>query len=164
MKTLFNLFLCSCLVLSCAKDKTPIPVASEPEIDSRDIFLGDYKVYNSNGNHLYDIRITKNNVEGNCTGPCDSLFIENFAGKFDVGFWNSRYNTDYNYFSFQYDSITDYDGYSWSVFVSGDETYNAYPKNDTILLKFQLSNIQYYLQEGQLYFDCVCEHIAVKQH
>lgn len=143
-----------------------MPIVETPEIDERDAFLGNYKVYNENGNHLYDMEIDKNvyvYTNDSYSNKYDSLYIKNFAGRFDIVFWHSRRNFGFDSFSFHKDSLVDFDGNTWYIFCSGNETYNKPPENDTMLIQFNLSNIKYYIGEGQLYYDCECKHIAVKQ-
>ena len=43
-------------------------------------------------------------------------------------------------------------------------TYYNNWHNDTIPLRFQKTNINYWIQDATPYFSCDCKQIAVKQH
>jgi len=151
--------------MSCRKDKVQEPVVEE--LTKWELIFGDYKVYDTLGEYLYDMEIEHIIGEDENGNRTDSLRFINFDDRFQFTHKQSNANvSNYhkNYFHLgSYDPILDNQGYRW--FFSGltNESYNALI-NDTIKLRFKKDNIQYYLSDITSYFTCICKQIAVKQH
>lgn len=143
-------------LLSCKKDKTePIPEPSKWELIS-----GNYKVYDTLGVYLYDMNIVH---VPNSDSSIDSLRFENFDGNFT--FTNKQTNAA----NFQesisigsQDTLFDLQNKRWKVIGALYENYNKFI-DDTIKLRFQKTNINYWVEDVVPYFACDCKQIAVKQ-
>ena len=61
------------------------------------------------------------------------------------------------------DTLFDSNNKRWKV-SAGTFTYYNNWHNDTIPLRFQKTNINYYISDATPYYACSCRQIAVKQH
>ena len=152
------------LITGCDKDKTPNPL--KPHIPTKwELIPGNYKVYDTTGEFLYDMSISYSsgtNIYGN---TIDTAHFENFDGEFDFSVIQAPISNFPNMISMGFhDSIRDGSGNRWRIFpYVPDYTYNNF-LNDTILFYFQKHNTPYWLNDGTSYFYCDCKQIAVKQH
>ncbi|MGB0391456.1 MAG: hypothetical protein ACPGD5_07800 [Salibacteraceae bacterium] len=161
----FGFLICIFLASSCKKEE---PVQECPTPEPWERFIGDYKVYDTAGNYLYDCDISQfrdTNSFGNL--EVDYLLIRNFADNFDFSFeFPSRLDKNELYFGF-HDSVSDYNGKHWYIASLFDDLGTAHPENrlenDSITLYFERTNIKFWVNEGQLYYHCECKHVAVKQ-
>ncbi len=154
-------------VFSCKKDD-PVEECQQRIVEDWERFVGEYMVYDTLDNYLYDMRISHfySDAEGNGVGT-DSIFIENFAGKFDIRY-AFRYKTDPDLFSIGIiNPLKDQEDNSWFLSSLSDDPETDIRENklinDTIILSFLMDNTAYYINEGRLYFSCECKHVAVKQ-
>ncbi|CAG5082299.1 hypothetical protein [Parvicella tangerina] len=151
-------------IWSCAKDKTPLPPPpEEPEVWEK--FVGNYNVYDTNGNYLYQLRINHYYHNDNYG---DSLLLENFNANFDLKI-QFLPHPDGNVLNYGfYDSIKGYDNHSWTIGSNIDDSTTEVIENklinDSIILYFRQTNIQYWINEGVPYYYCDCKQVAVKQY
>ena len=166
MKRLIILFLVI-HAFSCSKKEEELPTPiTEPEQWER--FAGDYKVYDTLGNFLYDMSLihffSGNNIYQNYA---DSVIIQNFADTFDLKYEFIE-TIDKRMFDFGFhDSIVDKNNKSWGLWSLADDSTTIvkenYLFNDTIIFYFEQDNIKYHNIESQPYYKCVCKHVAVIQ-
>jgi hypothetical protein len=151
-------------IFSCTKDKTPVPPVYLPEQWEK--FIGDYKVYDTVGNYLYDFNI-KHTFKGlNIYGiERDSLVIENFNQKLDLRF-EFQEMLEANFLEIGvHHPVYDSQGKRWHISKNYDSNnihYN-FLINDTLILYFTMSNIAFYIPDAVPYYDCECKQVAVKQ-
>ena len=149
-------------VVSCSKDKTPLPPPpEEPEVWEK--FIGNYNVYDTNGNYLYQMEI-ENFYHDDYV---DSLIITNFNQNFDLKF-QFQLTTDEEFLNIGFhDSIKGYDDKTWQITSKFDDLSTPVLENrlskDTMIFYFKQTNIQYWITEGVPYFFCECKQVAVKQ-
>lgn len=147
-------------LMACAKDKIPVEEPVKPT--KWELIEGDYKVYDTLGTFLYDMSI--NHLKSQFI-DFDSLRFENLDNNFVFGEQQSFYTDLYiNFFTFGHHSLLlDNAGNSWKMMEVGNLPYNNF-QNDTIKLKFRITNINYYLSDLVPYCDTTKIQIAVKQH
>lgn len=161
------------LIFSCTKEKQVIPTPDGTANGRIFKYLGDYKVYDTNGVFMYDMNISFFQTDiGPNYHPIDSIMITNFADTFDLSFQfistytDQTYNTELLDIGF-HDSIVDYNNKSWRISGKKDDYNTSYYENvlidDTIVMYFQKRNNQFYIQEGQPLVDEILKHVAVKQ-
>ncbi len=162
-KFLMCIVILSC-VFSCKKDD-PIDCEEQPEEEQWERFVGDYVVYDTLDNYLYDMSISHFYSDGSNT---DSILIENYGNRFNI---RSKFNTtiDKNYLSIDpINPIEDFQERRW-YFWSNNELPDTdfrdnYLQNDTIHLSYLLDNTPYYLEDGVPFENCECREVAVKQN
>ena len=134
-----------------------------PELLTRwDKIEGSYKVYDTLGEFLYDMNIVHVPHPENET--IDSLRFENFDGEFT--FTNIQTNASNFTTSVSiggHDTLYDANHKRWKLWGALFEHYNKF-ENDTIRLRFQKTNINYWIEDVVPYYHCDCKQIAVKQH
>nr|WP_294858089.1 hypothetical protein [uncultured Fluviicola sp.] len=149
------------LFFSCTKEKTPT-VTSPPEPTKWEKIAGHYKVYDTTGVYLYDMDLihSHNNITNR-----DSIRFENFDGEFTFTTQQEDNLTVQMAVSIDgHDTLFDSNSKRWKLW-SGIylEYFNIFD-NDTIRLRFQKTNINYYISDLTPYYACDCKQIAVKQH
>lgn len=150
-------FAATCILLACRKDDPSEPIPPV-EVDGRDRFVGDYLVFDTLGALLYEMNISKFG-----SGGRDSLLIENYADTFDLRVLHERYwDQEFLQIGAFFPAI-DHGGYRWSLWGATGEDGSNTLAQDTIPLKFNMSNLAFYWDDGVPFFSCVCEQIAVKQ-
>lgn len=157
---LFGLSLC--LLSGCNKEKLPPPTIPAPKTMCQKI-AGNYKVYDTLGNFLYDMKI---NYFESVFRVLDSLEFENINNNFKIGWQQNKvYESDNEYFVVlgHHDSISDSNGNTWTFLSAGIPPYNIF-ENDTIKLRYKLSNCNYYLTEQVPFSYPTIVEVAVKQH
>jgi len=162
---LFILIIIS--LFSCSKKES---ISSESEIIPQqwEKFIGNYNVYDTLGNYLYNMDIKHDSVAHYSNGNRnDWLKLINFVDTFDLRFVHSP-STFENDIDFGFhDSIVDYNNKSWNISALSDDLSTPIRENnlinDTIVLYFRQTNIKYYIPEAQPYYSCYCKHVAVKQ-
>lgn len=161
--TLFFFIVAFFLVNSCKKDKVPEPIPL-PGPTKWEKIAGNYKVYDTLGEFLYEMNISHIHNDSNNT---DSLKFENFDGEFTFTNKQEKFSNypdlliQTGYHQLLYDSNM----YRWKLqTAANDEFYYNVLENDTIRLIFRKTNINYYLLDDTPYFYCECKQIAVKQH
>ncbi len=162
MRKLIPLFAILALV-GCKKDKTPVPIAPAP-LTKWDVLPGEYKVYDTLGNYLYDLQInhiTGLNIYG---GRWDSLQYINFDDNYT--FAEPQYQGDQyenNLFIGTHVELHDSVDNRWNLFDYGCYANDVF-NSDSIVFKFRKWNTPYWMNDGTTYFDRVVKHIAVRQH
>ena len=153
-------------LFSCRKDKVQEPVIEEPS--KWELISGDYKVYDTLGEYLYNMSINYERLLNSQGEEYDNFEFINFDNEFV--FDKSQYSKPSNYYGSQlyvelgsHDTLFDSDGNRWKFFGVLEEGYNKF-QEDTIFLKFKKTNINYYLQDVVPYYECECKQIAVKQY
>ncbi len=147
---------------SCNKVKTPPPSIPAPKTMCQKI-SGNYKVYDTLGNFLYEMKI---NYFESAFKVLDSLEFENINNNFKIGWQQNKVNEgdDEYYVSLGYhDSLVDSNGLRWAFISEGILPYNIF-KSDTIKLRYKLSNCHYYLEDQVPFSYPTIVEIAVKQH
>lgn len=146
-------------IFSCTKDKTPIPVTSEPTKWEK--IAGHYKVFDTTGVYLYDMDLI--HIHNNITNR-DSIRFEGFDGEFT---FTTQQEEPINLPMYVRlgggDTLYDSNNKRWKI-ASGIFTYYNNWNNDTIPLRFNKTNINYYISDLTPYYACECKQIAVKQH
>lgn len=168
LKGLLNILYCCiliCTIGSCTKDK--IEYTESVPIKDWQRFLGNYQVYDTVGNYLYNAQIVQFSGINEFGTEIDSITVFNFADTMDLSFKFS-YNTNPNYFDFGFfDSVPDHIGKSWHVSIIYEDTNTIYLENelnnDSMILYYHMTNLPYYINESVPYFDCNCKHVYVKQ-
>lgn len=156
------MLICIMLSVACKKDKTPISMP-EPEPTKWEKIAGTYDVYDTTGVYLYELKLTPIFKEN---GIIDSLRFENFDGEF--------YFTTQQMYPYPdnmqmvisigvHNELYDNNNKRWKLGGALYEDYNNYI-NDTIRLRFQKTNINYWVEDAVPYYACDCKQIAVKQH
>lgn len=144
---------------SCTKKKTPVPTIPEPTKWEK--ISGHYKVYDTTGVYLYDMDLIHTH---NDSTNRDSIRFENFDGEFT--FTAQQIETSNLPMYVQIgggDPLYDSNNKRWKI-AGGIFTYYNNWNNDTIPLRFQKTNINYYISDVTPYYACDCKQIAVKQH
>jgi len=150
------------ILSSCKKDKVPVPILEEPS--KWEVIAGNYKVYDTLGTYLYDMKIV--HVPNEQESTVDSLRFENFDGEFTFT-WKqpTASNLPNLYMVFGYhDTLYDSQSKRWKIlFDDTDPVYNNVLVDDTIRMNFGKTNINYYIEDLTPYFQCDCIQVAVKQ-
>ncbi|MNU61075.1 hypothetical protein D3C71_502780 [compost metagenome] len=147
------------LLFACTKQKTPTPVTPEPTKWEK--IAGHYKVYDTTGIYLYDMDLVHIH---NDIGNEDSIRFENFDGEFTFTSLQVYFSSIPMYVRIGGgDTLYDSNNKRWKL-SAGTFTYYNNWKNDTIPLRFQKTNINYYIEDVTPYYACNCKQIAVKQH
>ncbi len=147
------------MFFSCTKEKTPTPVTPEPTKWEK--IAGHYKVYDTTGVYLYDMDLI--HIHNNATNR-DSIRFENFDGEFT--FTTKQLEASNLPMFVQIgggDTLYDSNNKRWKLGAGISDYYNNW-NNDTIPLRFQKTNINYYISDLTPYYACDCKQIAVKQH
>ena len=146
---------------SCTKDKVPSQIVVQPT--KWELISGDYKVYDTTGVYLYDMSISHFYNE---SYNQDSLIFENFDGEFSFSTiqMNPAPSNFPNVVTIgSHDTLYGAQMKRWKIGSGVSEAYNQLI-NDTIKLRFQKTNINYYIQDLTPYYSCDCKQIAVKQN
>lgn len=147
------------LFFSCTKEKTPTPVIPEPTKWEK--IAGSYKVYDTTGVYLYNMDLI--HIHNDATNR-DSLRFENFDGEFTFTTQQEETsNAPMNIAIGVHNLLYDSNSKRWRIFGPSYLDYNNY-NNDTINLRFDKTNINYYISDLTPYYACDCKQIAVKQH
>ncbi|MGV3613405.1 MAG: hypothetical protein ACO1N0_20775 [Fluviicola sp.] len=146
------------IIFSCTKEKTPVPVTPEPTLWEN--VNGHYKVYDTTGAYLYDMDIVNIHVNE----YTDSLRFENFDGEFTfttIQSYPNLYPTSVRIGGG--DTLYDSNNKRWKLYGPSYLDNNNF-NNDTLKLRFNKTNINYYILDITPYYACDCKQIAVKQH
>ncbi|GAA0875873.1 hypothetical protein GCM10009118_22820 [Wandonia haliotis] len=151
------------LLLACTKE---VPTITPPvdEWVQRNQISGEYKVYDTLGNYLYMMQITRIKDYSTNYSIADSLRFENFDDEFS--FTVAQYKWANYVMGIRigsHDTLYDGNNKRWRLGSALYEDYNNY-SNDTIRLRFQKTNINYWIEDVVPYYACDCKQIAVKQH
>jgi hypothetical protein len=147
------------ILFSCTKKKTPVPAIPEPTKWEK--IAGHYKVYDTTGVYLYDMNLvhTHNDITNR-----DSIRFENFDGEFIFTAQQIEANNLPMYIRIGGgDPLYDSNNKRWKLSAGISDYYNNW-HNDTIRLRFNKTNINYYISDVTPYYACDCKQIAVKQH
>lgn len=127
-------------------------------------FLGDYKVYDTLGVFLYNMKISFKEFQYADSSFGKGLLITNFDNNFDLHFLYSNQSPDDFIPIPFFDSIKgNHDLKTWQIYGQGGGVKNRLV-GDTLNLFFTKTNIKYYFKETIPYYYCDCKQIAVKQH
>ncbi|MNJ91895.1 hypothetical protein D3C87_95500 [compost metagenome] len=147
------------LFFACTKEKTPIPVTPEPTKWEK--IAGHYKVYDTIGIYLYDMNLVHTRNEATNR---DSIRFENFDREFTFTAQQIESSNLPMYVRIGGgDPLYDSNNKRWKISAGISDYYNNW-KNDTILLRFQKTNIAYWITDAVPYYACDYKQIAVKQH
>ena len=144
----------------CKKDKVPYPEIVEQSKWEK--LSGEYKVYDTLGNYLYDMNISHIHDSQNDT---DSLHFENFDDNFDFSSKQLNFGSNVSPYFITIgpkDTIFDNEFKRWKILTLADTAYNTLI-NGTIKMKYRITNINYYLQDITPYCDTIKIQLAVKQ-
>lgn len=158
---LFFLLL-SLSIHSCKPEKVK-PTEPIQEGSKFDRIKGDYKVYDTLGSYLYELKIEHRYGKNSQGYIKDSFVFVNLDNQFNLKYFQSSANNlnwpkDYLDLG-SYDPI--FDAENRKIAFWGYQTALI---NDTIVLEFTKDNIRYYLTQMVPYYYQKCKHIAVKQH
>lgn len=149
------------ILFSCRKDKIQEPVVEEST--KWELISGDYKVYDTLGEYLYDMEIEHKRIELESGQIRDSLEFINFDNDFNFLSYQPQINNEIMVQIGSHDTLYAQDGNRWKLFSGNLGDYNTW-SNDTINLRFNRTNINYYLYDLVPYYECTCFQIAVKQN
>jgi len=149
------------ILFSCTKEKTPVPVTSEPT--NWELIPGTYKMYDSLGNYLNDMNITHWTGYTEQNARRDTFQFDGFDGQFSFKQFQSevtpsnwpKHSFEIGYHQPLYDSNND----RWQLY-----GYEARFSNDTIYLRYQIQNILYYIEDVRPYENRTVRRIGIKQH
>ncbi len=156
------MLICIMLSVACKKDKVPNTIP-EPHPTKWELIEGVYDVYDTTGVYLYELKLTPIYKEN---GIIDSLRFENFDGEFHFTTKQMYPDPDNfpNYIRIgSHDTLYDANNKRWKIHSGLSDVYNNF-LNDTIRLRFQKTNINYWVEDAVPYYACDCRQIAVKQH
>jgi hypothetical protein len=163
MKSLITYFVLLFLILySCTKDKTPLPL-EPPEPTKWELITGSYKVYDTTGFFLYNMSI---NYIHNPNNNTDTLAYQNLDNNFNVNSRQLNFGSNVSKYFITVgpkDTLFDKQNRKWKLLAIADTMFNTF-KNDTIKLKFRITNINYWMLDAVPYCDTTKIQIAVKQH
>lgn len=151
-------FICS---MACTKEKVPLP--PEPvEPTKWEKIAGNYKVYDTLGNYLYEMGISHIHNDSNNT---DSLHFDNYGNLFNITCYQSPWSgIPEGYIEIgSKNPIEDKYSKRWDLSQATNLDYNVLI-NDTLKLRYRRVNILYYLEDISPYCDTTIIEIAVKQH
>jgi len=164
MSMLRRLFCISLLTLVTSCEK--IVTDEFPNQKTCEKFAGNYLMYDPELDTNYSMQVSCTYHDGNSYG--DSIHFINYANRFDFGqkALNSTENLDFIYGTNIF-PLADKNGNNWSFsnagFYSGEDTTWIY--GDSLVLRFEISNIAFYMDEGVPYYACdPCIHYGVKQY
>lgn len=152
------------LFSSCKKDKViPCPVQEPTKYE---LISGDYKVYDTLGNFMYEMNL--NFIDGPVIAgvKSDTVLFTNFDGQFEFAQHQGFNSSNPEYFiqiGIQ-DTVYDDNGNKWKILFDTDPIYNNILQNDTIRMIFHKTNINYWVEDAVPYYECYCKQIAVKKH
>jgi hypothetical protein len=163
----FYIFSALVFLFSCRKDKTPLP-PEPPVTPINELITGDYKVYDTLGNFLYEM-----SMEYKLGGieNWDSIVFNNLDNQFN--FSSIQSNPSNNLYTVQtkYISINspfptlNSNGKSWDVgSMNPVGKYDNIWRNDTIHWIYRKQNTPWWLSEGVPYVNITMKQFAVKQH
>lgn len=119
---------------------------------------GHYKVYDTTGDFIYEMNISRITVDGNE----NIAKFENFDGEFTFTAPRSYYYPKYVNFG-AYDTLYDLNNKRWKL----GEVANTYYNNmhgDTLPLYFHITNINYWIYDAVPYYSAFIKQVAIKQH
>jgi hypothetical protein len=148
-------------LLSCRKDKVVQPIVEDPT--KWELISGDYKVYDTLGEYLYQMEIKHKRFELHSGQIKDSLEFINFDDDFNFLSYQPQINDLIQVQIGSHDTLYAKDGTKWKLYSGNLGDFNIW-SNDTIHLRFNRTNINYYLQDLVPYYECECKQIAVKQN
>lgn len=152
------------LFVTCKKDKVPDPIPL-PGPTKWEIIAGNYKVYDTLGEYLYDMNIV--HVPCGVYNNNDSLRFENFDGEFVFTSVQTSFSNEPELLirTGHHQLLYDSDMHRWNLMTAANDEYkyNVF-HNDTINFIFRKTNINYYLVDNTPYFFGTCKQVAVKQH
>ena len=147
-------------LFACTKEKVP-PIPAPPESTKWEKIAGHYKVYDTTGVYLYDMDLV--HIHNNTTNR-DSIRFENFDSEFTFTVQQEEFSNYPMYVAIGFHNLLfDSNNKRWKLGSAAYTYYNSY-HNDTIPLRFQKTNINYYIEDVTPYYACNCKQIAVKQH
>jgi len=153
--------LCAGIVFlfACTKKKTPTPITPEPTKWEK--IAGHYKVYDTTGVYLYDMDLV--HIHNYATNE-DSIRFENFDNNFTFIALQVDFSSIPMYVRIGGgDPLYDSNNKRWKLSAGISDYYNNW-NSDTIKLRFNKTNINYYISDLTPYYACDCKQIAVKQH
>lgn len=171
MNKLF-LYISILLVCACCHRKKTIPPEPMPvSVFYWTKYVGTYDVYDTINHTQWVMKISHLSAREQNNGNSDSIYVENFANKFNIRLTWPAIETASHYPAFGlgiFHPIKDQHNYKWHLACAWDDSTTVKEenvlKNDTMTIYFTLSNIAYYVNDGVPYYDCDCKHIAVKRH
>lgn len=147
-------------LLACTKEKTPTPVTPEPTKWEK--IAGHYKVYDTTGIYLYDMDLIHSH---NDATDRDSIRFVNFDGEFTFTAEQQEFSSiPFGVTIGGYDTLYDSNNKRWKLWAGLYLEYYNILNNDTLPIRFQKTNINYYIEDVTPYYACDCKQIAVKQH
>ncbi len=153
------------IALAAASCKKEVKGPDLPPFPTKwDFIAGTYKVYDTTGVYLYEMKLTHKIGYNQWGLEQDSLVFENFDGEFSFTVKQENYSDIPMYVAIgSHDTLYDSESKRWKIHSGAVDHYNQLI-NDTIPLRFSKTNINYYLSDLTPYYACDCKQIAVKQH
>ena len=160
------------IVSSCKKDDDF--VESNQDLTKWEVkFLkvsGNYKVYDTLFNYLYDMEIVHERTIDSNGFPWDTLLYNNFNNAFNLRahqMMNESWPTNWPEMRVKigsYHPTVDFNGHSWQLYGFEELLTDNVWNNDTINIHFKMNNIAYWPTDLVPYYECDCRQIAVRQN
>jgi len=150
-------------IASCNKDTVPAPKTPViPEPVKWEVIPGDYKMYDTLGNYLYDMSISHWGLEMPDGSRRDTFQFNNFDGQFDFKMYQSDANITnlpkYYFYIGSHYPLYDSSNDRWQLY-----GYDAYYDSDTIHLLYKVHNILYWVGDSRPYELREIKQYGVKQ-
>lgn len=153
-------------LFSCKPE--PSKPQPQPEPEQWEKFIGEYKVYDTLGNFLFDIDIQHFDTVNFKNSEVDCMIINNFANKFQLRFQYGYVNEGLTFLDFGFHQPAyDKNGKRWHLTRKSDDPTTIVKENslvnDTLVFYYDLNNLLYHNKDSIPYFECYCRDVAVKQ-
>ena len=150
-------------IVSCDKGKVPAPKTPViPEPTKWEVIPGDYKIYDTLGNYLYDMSITHWDTILPNGYRRDTFLFENFDGNFNFKMPQIEASNmafpRYSFYVGSHEPLYDPNNDRWQLY-----TYDSYYQNDTIRMWFKVHNIIYWIEDSRTYEFREVRQYGVKQ-
>ena len=151
---------------ACDRKKPTIVAPKRPKC--WEVFIGDYKVYDTSNNLKYTMKIDHKSFVEKTGNVIDSLYINNYGNKFNMrsGYVCPTDSRSILKFWIPF-PMFDKTAKRWSLSINDDDAstsiYENQFINDTIVLFYKLDNIAFFYPDSVPYLSENIKEIAVKQ-
>lgn len=168
VRLLFCSFLLSLTLTACKKKIVRQSYTTlDLRIDNYNKIKGDYRVFDSTGNYLYELSIKHIFSQYSEYGFHDTLAFEGFDGQFNFKRFQgsfSAYSDFVIHIGYQVEQVDSLNN-RWKIIGHFDPTgvYDNEFHDDTIRFIYRKININYYIQDLTPYHDTIIKIVAVKK-
>lgn len=162
MKPLPFSILIIALLSACTKDKVQEPCINCEPTNKWEYVSGNYTVYDTSMNYMYDMNISYFYNDVNKT---NNLSFNNLDDNFSLSTIQPDQSSNPEFYISigSHNLVYDSNGNRWRILISIDSVYNNQVIDDTLRLRFRKTNISYYLEDFVTFVDTVVRQIAIKQ-